>query len=264
MQPKTEEFLYSLLWAFDTALNPTFRNLHSSYEGWLYRNGFGRQLASLERKGYIEAKSGLKDRGDRIYRLTERGRLHALGGRDPRERWARKWDGRWRLVLFDIPEEARRERRELRRYLRSRSFGNLQNSVWITPDPVEAERTLLRGGRVNAESLVVLEARPAAGEEDLDLVLGAWDFEAISREYRRHLAVLRSRPQAPVRSAAEARALRKWGRAERSAWLAASASDPFLPRCLWPPGYLGEKVWTQRLSALRAASRQIADFRSED
>ena len=29
--------------------------------------------------------------------------MHALGGRDPQEQWARPWDGRWRLVLFDVP-----------------------------------------------------------------------------------------------------------------------------------------------------------------
>src|SRR6266513_1066496 len=40
---------------------------------------------------------------DRLYRLTAQGRLHALGGRDPQEQWARPWDGRWRLVLFDVP-----------------------------------------------------------------------------------------------------------------------------------------------------------------
>ena len=31
-------------------------------------------------------------------RLTDEGRLQALGGRDSEERWGRRWDGKWRLV----------------------------------------------------------------------------------------------------------------------------------------------------------------------
>jgi hypothetical protein len=39
---------------------------------------------------------------------------------------------------------------------------SLQNSVWITPDPLTEERQLLGGGKINVESLLLLEARPGA------------------------------------------------------------------------------------------------------
>jgi DNA-binding transcriptional regulator PaaX len=88
-----------------------------------------------------------KATGDRIYRLTEQGRLHALGGRDPAAQWSRHWDGRWRLVLFDVPMEQHIHRGRLRRYLHAKGFGCLQGSVWITPDPVHGEREILAGGK---------------------------------------------------------------------------------------------------------------------
>ena len=95
-------------------------------------------------------------------RLSTQGRLHALGGRDPEERWARPWDGQWRLVLFDVPTGQNSQRERLRRYLRDKGFGYLQNSVWIRPDPLTEERQILGGGKINVESLILQETRPCA------------------------------------------------------------------------------------------------------
>ena len=99
MQPKTEEFLNLLLWSADLLARPTFRNLTDSYESWAYRNGLLRQITTLERQQLLERDANSPD--DRLYRLSAQGRLHVLGGRDPEERWARPWDGHWRLVLFE-------------------------------------------------------------------------------------------------------------------------------------------------------------------
>ena len=76
MQPKTEEFLNLLLWSADRFMRPTFRNLTDSYEAWAYRNGLLRQIASLEKNKLVERDRGAP--GDRLYRLTELGRLHVL------------------------------------------------------------------------------------------------------------------------------------------------------------------------------------------
>jgi hypothetical protein len=128
MKPKTEELLNLLLWSVDMFLRPTFHNLTNSYESWAYRNGLLRRISRLEEQQFVERDRAWKD--ERLYRLTTRGRLHVLGGRDPEERSSRKWDGYWRLVLFDVPTTQNTRRTQLRRYLRNRGFGYLQNSVW--------------------------------------------------------------------------------------------------------------------------------------
>ena len=117
-----------------------------------------RQVATLQEQQLLERDASTAT--DRLYRLTAQGRLHVLGGRDPEERWARRWDGQWRLVLFDVPTGQNAQRERLRRYLRDKGFGYLQNSAWITPDPLEEERHILGGGKINVESLLLLEARP--------------------------------------------------------------------------------------------------------
>lgn len=41
------------------------------------------------------------------------------------------------------------------------------------------EREILAGGKVKVASLLLLEAQPAAGESDAEIVTGAWDFPEI-------------------------------------------------------------------------------------
>jgi DNA-binding transcriptional regulator PaaX len=74
------------------------------------------------------------------------------------------------MVLFDMPVGKDAQRRRLWSYLRGKGFGYLQYSVWVTPDPLEEERQILAGEKVNVESLILLETRPCAGESDEQIV----------------------------------------------------------------------------------------------
>ncbi len=259
MKAKTEELLYLALWAGETLMRPTFRNLTESFEGWAYRNGLLRQLQRLEQKQWLEGKDS--PTGDRLHRLTALGRLKALGGRDPETCWRRRWDGRWRLVLFDVPEARGSTRNTLRRYLRNRGFGYLQNSVWITPDPVPQERAILADGPVDVESLILLEVRPCAGESDAEIVAGAWDFAAIDQHYTRHREILVRRPRGGVDTEAATMALHRWLREERQAWQAVMERDPLLPESLLPPGYAGRGAWRQRQAVMVEAGAQMRAFK---
>jgi phenylacetic acid degradation operon negative regulatory protein len=255
---RSAEFLNLLLWSADQLMRPTFRNLTDSYESWAYRKGLLVQLHRLERRRWIERKATAPK--DRIYRLTEQGRLHVLGGRDPEQRWTRSWDGQWRMVLFDMPLGKDAQRRRLWSYLRDKGFGYLQNSVWITPDPLEEEREILASESVNVESLILLEARPCAGETHEQIVAGAWDFERINNHYTRHLKVLKQRPSGSLGSGAVAGALQRWAAAEHEAWLNAVTKDPLLPKQILPSDYLGQRAWQRRKEVLQEAGQQIRSF----
>lgn len=240
-------------------MRPSFRNVDDSFESWAYRNGMLKRISRLERQQWIERKANAM--ADRLYRLTAQGRLHVLGGRDPKERWARPWDGKWRMVLFDVPTRKNSQRDRLRRYLRNKRFGYLQNSVWITPDPLEGEEQILCGGKINVESLVLLEVRPCGGESNADIVAGAWDFERINRRYVQHLKVLDQRPGGVLRNEAAAKELRRWAEAERDGWLNTVAIDPLLPAQILPDDYLGQRAWRRRIQVLREAGQQLRTFR---
>lgn len=54
------------------------------------------------------------------------------------------WDGKWRIVIFDIREKRRRVRNKLRTLLKSAGMVRLQDSVWIYPYPCDEFVSLLR------------------------------------------------------------------------------------------------------------------------
>ncbi|OGE86072.1 MAG: CRISPR-associated endonuclease Cas2 [Candidatus Doudnabacteria bacterium RIFCSPHIGHO2_02_FULL_46_11] len=51
----------------------------------------------------------------------------------------KKWDGSWRLITFDIPEEERKKRDSFRYLLKGLGLGQVQQSVWVYPYPCELE-----------------------------------------------------------------------------------------------------------------------------
>ena len=114
------------------------------------------------------------------------------------------------------------------------------------------ERQILGGGKINVESLLLLEALPCAGESDTEIIAGAWDFERINRRYARHLKILDERPGGALRNAAE-----------REARLEAVTNDPLLPGRILPSDYLGQRAWRRRVEVLRDASRQLCTFKPE-
>ncbi len=96
------------------------------------RQAIQRNVDSLVRQGFLK-KTVLKD-GSVQLELTRRGKFEALL-RSPKEgdRKRNKWDGQWRIIIFDVPEMKSKIRNELRRGMRLYGFKQLQQSVWVYP-----------------------------------------------------------------------------------------------------------------------------------
>jgi DNA-binding transcriptional regulator PaaX len=102
-------------------------------------------VVSRARARYI--KSGLIAKDSRGYlRTTEKGRreLAAYEMRERAKRGSRRWDSRWRILIFDIPEYRKGLRQQVRRSLVSVGFMRLQDSVWIYPYDCENFVVLLK------------------------------------------------------------------------------------------------------------------------
>lgn len=52
---------------------------------------------------------------------------------------SKQWDGKWRVVLFDIPEDRKQARDALRRKLTDLGFQELQRSVLVYPHVCKKE-----------------------------------------------------------------------------------------------------------------------------
>ncbi|WP_338598525.1 PaaX family transcriptional regulator C-terminal domain-containing protein [Sulfolobus tengchongensis] len=93
-------------------------------------------LHRMKKAGLIDS---IKREDKKIsYKLSEKGMLRLLEGtRRVYEKIRRKWDGKWRLVVYNIPESNRELRDRLRRELKWLGFGMLAQSTWISPNPIE-------------------------------------------------------------------------------------------------------------------------------
>ena len=252
MKAKTELILYQCLWMADIMMRPSWRSMNSSFEEWSYRNGFLRQVRTLEAQGWLESNEG-GDGTERLYRLTRKGMLRAMGGLHPVERWDRGWDGKWRMVVFDVPEEKRSLRNELRHELRAARFGGLQGSVWISPDPVNVIGDQLKEITSSSGVITFFEGATCCGESSSDVVSTAWDFTRIERDYEKYRAHLKSIPDGAGEGVRES--LLEWGRIEKQLWSDCMAADPLLPRELWLEGYSGEIAWQERVKTLRQVGK---------
>ena len=47
------------------------------------------------------------------------------------------WDGKWRMIILDLPENRKSEREALRYLLKKAGFVCAKNSVWVSPFPFE-------------------------------------------------------------------------------------------------------------------------------
>jgi DNA-binding transcriptional regulator PaaX len=103
-------------------------------------SAFGRLLD----RGHLELVSR---NGKKFARLTEKGRkqlrLYDTHGVSSEKIW-RRWDGRWRIVSYDIPEKRKHARKLLLAALRRHGFYKLQASVWVHPYDCEEFITLIK------------------------------------------------------------------------------------------------------------------------
>src|SRR3989344_1042776 len=78
-----------------------------------------------------------------------------------------KWDGLWRLVMFDIPHYHKKARDAFRQKLKDMRFYPLQKSVFLTPYPCEDEIDFL-GTIFNVRNCVlILDVKTFEGEGKL-------------------------------------------------------------------------------------------------
>lgn len=94
---------------------------------------------NLMRQGLLRYDNGKL----RLTALGER-KLYLLRSAEHAFSKPRKWDKRWRVLIFDIPERRKGTREKIRRTLSFAGFMRLQDSVWVCPYDCEDFITLLK------------------------------------------------------------------------------------------------------------------------
>jgi len=98
--------------------------------------------------------------------LTDKGRVY-LQSRDIVTIQKKRWDKKWRILLFDIPESRKAVRDIVRHALTTLGFIQLQKSVWVCPHPCEEIILLLKKEHRLGLSLLYVVADEIEAEERL-------------------------------------------------------------------------------------------------
>jgi DNA-binding transcriptional regulator PaaX len=115
-----------------------------------------RNLDSLVRSGLVE-RVVLKDGTERI-ELTKKGRFEALLSHGTVSSKKQKWDGAWRIVIFDVPNTKTKLRNELRRAMKLFGFISIQKSVWVYPYSCDDFLTILKSHLGVAHDVLYMKA----------------------------------------------------------------------------------------------------------
>jgi len=110
---------------------------------------FGKNLDNKGGKKFRKATERLRKhnliigerKGKKIFfELTDEGRAKASKIKLKLEMTKRtSWDGKWRIIIFDVPEKIRGKRDLLRKELIGFGFMQLQKSAWAYPYPLSQE-----------------------------------------------------------------------------------------------------------------------------
>jgi len=153
-----------------------------------FKSGAVRMLVSrMKHKGFLCSRRLGRHS---FYRLTDRGLREVRWGSDrafasPKERW----DGRWTVVTYSVPEKHRKRRGLLRRLLDAWGFGALAPGAWISPRSLssKAEEKLRE---LNVwKHLELFRGQYLGSSDSRELVAHAWpQLPSFEDRYRAYVA----------------------------------------------------------------------------
>jgi len=148
-------------------------------------------LSRMSQKGWLQVKRvgnksyySLTSKGKEL--LSEGARLIYYGHQD-------KWNGRWYVLTYSIPENMRDVRNRLRKELSWIGFGMLSNATWMCPrDARTALENLVK--RLGVQEYVEVFAASHIGFSDArSLVKRCWDLDSINTQYDAFIAKYKPR-----------------------------------------------------------------------
>lgn len=103
------------------------------------RQSLDRAVRSLHKSRLVEIKNN--SNGTTTMILSKKGKKIALAHDifNMKIKKPRKWDYRWRILMFDVPEKMKKIREAFRMHLKQMEFYEFQKSVFVHPYPCQDE-----------------------------------------------------------------------------------------------------------------------------
>jgi len=143
LSQKTEDVLrfFGLGNYKETFVSPQF-SIRRIYEKRRAKQKFSNFIKYLTEKGYIKLKSLEPNQG---FFITQKGMEKIFKIELGKTEKKKRKDGKWLMIIFDIPERKRSLRDLLRENLQSLGFKFFQKSTWICPwDVLKEVQTIIQ------------------------------------------------------------------------------------------------------------------------
>lgn len=158
----------------------SYENMYGWIPGQYKRHNFMHLVWRSIKTGYIEK---IEKEGEVFIRLTSRGNKKVVRDFPLITFQNRKWDGKWRIVIFDIQEVNKTVRDNLRQKLKELGFGMLQKSVFISPHDVLRDIAEFTEN-IGLESLVyVFETSNLVVGDVKELARKVWKLDILNEKY---------------------------------------------------------------------------------
>lgn len=194
------------------------------------------KLNRLHRKGFI---SKIKKGRNAFIRATLSRVDTSLSAPEKlkRENCKNKWDGVWRLLVYDIPEKERGKRDRLRLYLKNLGFGKIQGSCWVSPYDFSGQIHAFCANLNILRYICLYEGKFFAGKNTDVLVEEVWGLNKIHRQYQEFIELCESSQEKIRKNDILPHECCKVYFKIYSAFSELTRNDPFLPRDFlkkWP------------------------------
>ncbi|MEI8269929.1 MAG: hypothetical protein WCG45_01035 [bacterium] len=95
-----------------------------------------RSIKNLVESGCVEIHNSDNQKYLKITKKGQ-GKLNCIKLEGEEALVSNTWDGFWRIIILDLPEDRKSEREALRYLLKKANFICIKNTVWISPYPYE-------------------------------------------------------------------------------------------------------------------------------
>ncbi len=127
-------------------------------------------IQKLHRQGLVYV---FEQNDEEVVRLTEKGQRELLRYQLKEKRLKKwRWDGKWRLLIFDIEEKRRFARDRARGDMLSFGFLRLQDSVWVYPYECDKVVELLKAQYKIGKEMLYIVTEHLDGDEVLKKKFG--------------------------------------------------------------------------------------------
>jgi len=188
----------------------------------------------LEREGLVQK---VLIEGIVHYRLAGLGRKQLIALSPALQKTQEKWDGFWRIVMFDVPESKRRSRDVLRKQLNRMSFGRLQHSTYVSAFDYGSELLDFLQKKGLWGSVLLMEAKQKHLGRPQVLASKVWNLDQLAGEYNQVIDRLTTR--FGIRDEIKREEFLK---KVYQQYLLVLVKDPFLPKELLPSNWPAEKA----------------------